>query len=53
MSREFNLKDNQYVVLGDNRGNSSDSRYWGALDGDLIIGKVLLRAWPVGDFKVY
>ena len=51
--RTFQLKDNQYVVLGDNRGNSSDSRYWGILDGDLIIGKVSLRAWPLGSFKIF
>ena len=52
-SRNFNLNKGEYVVLGDNRNNSSDSRYWGVLDENLIIGKVLLRAWPVRDFKVY
>jgi len=52
-SKDFNLEDNQYVVLGDNRNNSSDSRYWGVLNGDLIIGKVLLRAWPVKDLKIF
>jgi signal peptidase I len=46
-------KDDEYVVFGDNRGNSSDSRYWGALKEDLIIGKVALRAWPAKDFELY
>ncbi len=52
-SRDFNLKSGEYVVLGDNRNNSSDSRYWGILNEDLIIGKVMLRAWPVQDLKIF
>ncbi len=37
------LKDNEYFVLGDNRGNSSDSRYFGAVSKNEITGKGLLR----------
>lgn len=43
------LKDNQYFVMGDNRFNSLDSRYWGPLDRQEIIGLVKLRLWPLSE----
>ncbi|MBM7854369.1 signal peptidase I [Desulfohalotomaculum tongense] len=36
-----------YLMLGDNRNNSEDSRYWGFLPENLIIGKAVLIYWPV------
>lgn len=47
------LKDNEYYVLGDNRTASSDSRRWGALEENYIIGKAWVRAWPFDDFTVF
>ncbi len=47
------LKENQYFVLGDNRSFSSDSRMWGPVPKNDIIGEVLLRAWPLDKISVY
>ena len=39
---------NQYFVLGDNRNHSSDSRSFGPVDVDAILGKAEIRIWPLG-----
>ncbi|MFA6136436.1 MAG: signal peptidase I [Candidatus Paceibacterota bacterium] len=49
----FTLKNDQYFVLGDNRVNSLDSRYWGPLGKDAIVGSVKLRLWPVPEAKLF
>lgn len=46
--QEFVLDADDYLVLGDNRGFSYDSRSWGALPEDNIVGLVRLRLWPLG-----
>ena len=40
------LADDEYFVLGDNRAGSRDSRHWGPLPADQIIGKVWAIYWP-------
>ena len=52
-NKEFILGNNEYVVLGDNRSHSSDSRTWGVLTGDLIVGRVMIRAWPFSKITLF
>lgn len=40
------IPEGQYVVMGDNRPGSSDSRDWGTIKKNAIIGKAWLRYWP-------
>jgi len=51
-NENYQLKDNEYFVMGDNRTASSDSRYWGPVNKKLIIGKVFLRLLPLNKIGV-
>ncbi|NLA36804.1 MAG: signal peptidase I [Actinobacteria bacterium] len=41
------VPEGQLLVLGDNRGNSADSREFGTIDKDLVVGRAVARIWPL------
>lgn len=49
----YTVPDGQFFALGDNREASSDSRSFGAQPYDRIIGKVILRFWPLDRLRFF
>lgn len=47
------LAANEYFVMGDNRANSLDSRYFGPIPANQIVGRVVLRYWPLDQVEYY
>lgn len=48
-----NLSSDNYFILGDNRPNSLDSRYFGPIAKDQIVGRVFLRGYPFDKFTLF
>jgi signal peptidase I len=52
-SMETKLSDGEYFVMGDNRHASSDSRTWGSLPENFIVGRAWIRAWPFDKIDIF
>ncbi len=51
-ANEIILGENEYYVMGDNRRGSNDSRNWGPVAGELVLGKVWFVYWPFSKLHV-
>ncbi len=47
LSEEITIPDDHYFMMGDNRGLSDDSRYWGPIPRDSMIGEAFFTYWPI------
>ncbi len=46
LDEEITIPPDHYFMMGDNRGASDDSRFWGPVPRDSIIGKAFFTYWP-------
>jgi signal peptidase I len=51
-NRVISLGPDEYFVVGDNRSHSSDSRAWGPITSDLIVGRAFFSYWPIDNVRV-
>jgi signal peptidase I len=51
-ARSWSIGPDEYFVMGDNRNHSNDSRSFGPIKKDTIIGEALVRYWPPQDWAL-
>ena len=53
LAQPYRIPADNYFVMGDNRNDSCDSRYWGPIKQSLIVGKVEVRVWPISSLRIF
>jgi signal peptidase I len=53
LAHPFKIPSNEYFMMGDNRTDSCDSRFWGPIPKSLIVGRVDVRVWPITHFHFF
>ncbi len=51
VAKKTKVPEGHYFVLGDNSASSHDSRFWGFIPQEAIIGKAQLIYWPIGRMR--
>ena len=47
------VPEHKFLMMGDNRGNSYDGRWWGFLPEDRFIGRAVARFWPLNRLNIF
>ena len=53
LAHPYRVPADSYFVMGDNRNDSCDSRYWGPIKQSEIVGKVEVRVWPISSLRIF
>lgn len=51
--KPITIPEDHYFMMGDNRGQSQDSRFWGPVPRDWIIGKAFATYWPIDRIGIF
>jgi len=51
--QEITIPPDHFFMMGDNRGASADSREWGPVPGDSIIGQAFFTYWPPDEIGIF